>query len=51
MVGATMPKTPIDKHGHTSARKDHIYLRSGPIGSAQHEVLAEAQAARMKLSS
>jgi hypothetical protein len=46
-----MPKTPIDEYGHTGARKDHIYLRLGPIGSAQHEVLAETQAMRMKLSS
>jgi hypothetical protein len=51
VLRAAMPKTPIDEHGYTSARKDHIYLRFSPIGRAQHEVFAEAQAVRMKLSS
>jgi hypothetical protein len=51
MLRTAMPKTPIDEHGYTSARKDHIYLRFGPIGRAQHEVFSEAQAVRVKLSS
>ena len=48
MFRAAVPETSINEHSHTGARENHIYLGSGPIGRAQHEVFAKAQPARME---
>jgi hypothetical protein len=47
VLRAAVPEATIDEDGYTRAHEDNVYLGLDPVGSTQHEVLAEAQTARM----